>query len=168
MSQSQTQPPRRRRGFTRAGGLIAARLAETGGKRGFAVARLLTNWADVVGPELARIARPVKVGFGRDSGIGATLTLVARGADAPRLQAETPKILARVNAAYGYAAIARIRISQTAETGFAEAPEPWVGEAAPDPAVLGQAREAAAPVNDPGLRRALEELGGHVLGRRPD
>jgi protein-disulfide isomerase len=70
------------------------------------VARLLTHWDEIVGPEMARIARPVKVGYGRGSGLGATLTLLARGADAPRLQAEAPKLIARVNAAYGYAAIA--------------------------------------------------------------
>jgi hypothetical protein len=160
---------RRGRGFAQAGGLIAPRLAQATGKRGFAVARLLTRWDAIAGPDFARLARPVRIGYGARDGLGATLTLAARGADAPRLQAESARLIARVNAAYGYAAIARIRIVQTGAPGLAEAAAPWQPEAAPaaepDTKTREQARRTAAPVQDPGLRAALEELGGHVLTR---
>ena len=78
---------------------------------------------------------------------------------------------ARVNAAYGYNAIARLRITQTAPTGFAEgqaqfAPEPK-REATPDPEVRKEAAEVAAPVGD--RHAALVgriDLDGYVLACR--
>ena len=83
------------------------------------MARLLTHWADVVGDEIARIAQPAEISYGR-GGFGATLTVLTTASQAPMLQMELPRIRERVNACYGYNAIARIRITQTAATGFAE------------------------------------------------
>ena len=159
------------RGFERTSGLIQPHLQGAGEKRGFAVARLLTHWADIVGEATARIAHPVKVSYGRQ-GFGATLTVLTTGANAPMLQAEEPKIRARVNACYGYNAISRIRITQTAPAGFAEAQAAFAGRdegdstpAAPDPAVLRKARENVEDVRDPALRDALEALGRNILSR---
>jgi hypothetical protein len=166
MTKSPDAPARRRnRGFTRAAGLIAPRLAEAGGKRGFALVRLLTAWDEIAGPAIAPVARPLRIGYGPRDGLGATLTLAARGADAPRLQAESAQLIARVNAAYGYAAVARIRIVQTGAPGLAEPPAAWVPAPAPPAEARETARAVAAPVADPALRAALEELGGHVLAR---
>ncbi len=157
------------RGFERTASLLQSRIREIGEKRGFAVSRLLTHWAEIVGEDTARIAKPVKVSYGQ-GGFGATLTVLAKGAVAPMLQADLPRIRERVNACYGYAAIARIRITQTAPTGFAEdqaafdAAEP--AAPAPDPRMQAQARQAAAPVCDDDLRRALESLGENVLSRQ--
>ena len=160
----------RRRGFERAGVLAQPRIRKAGEARGFAVARLLTHWADIAGPRIAAIARPVAVGHAR-SGLGATLTVLTTGAHAPVLQMEAEPLRDRVNACYGYAAISRIRITQTAPTGFAEgqaafAPAP--GAAPPDgPPPEGVARASALTdgVADAGLRAALARLGGHVLTR---
>src|SRR5690606_14903173 len=74
-------PPRRRmRGFEAAAQLVASRVKAAGETRGFAVARLLTHWTEVVGPEIAAHTRPVKISHGK--GIGATLTLLVPGAQA--------------------------------------------------------------------------------------
>jgi hypothetical protein len=86
------------------------------------------------------------------------------------LQAELPKIKDKVNACYGYAAIARIRITQTAPTGFAEGkvafrPAPKATPVGPDPKTAAAAQEVAAKVNDDSLRQALEALGQNVLSR---
>ena len=158
---------RRSRGFERASGLLARRVRAASEGRGFAVARVLTHWADVVGPEIAALARPVRVGYGRD-GIGATLTLLATGAAAPLVQMRLPEIRDRVNACYGYAAISRIRVTQTAAEGFAEAQAPFVPPhppGAPLPETEGAARDAARQISDPGLREALTRLAGHILSR---
>lgn len=169
--QSRKSPPARRmRGFERTAGLIQPQLRNAGEKRGFAVARLLTHWTDIVGEETARIAQPVKVSYGRE-GFGATLTLLTTGAHAPMLQADLPKIRERVNACYGYSAISRIRVTQTAPTGFAEgqaafAPAPkTAGAAEPAPEVQRQAAATAAGVEDDSLRQALEALAQNVLSR---
>jgi hypothetical protein len=170
-----TRPPsppqalsRRMRGFEPASGLLADRIRQAGEKRGFAVARLLTHWAEVAGEDLARITRPVKVGYGRE-GFGATLTLLTSSAHAPMVQMQVPALRDRVNACYGYAAIARITLTQTAPTGFAEgqaAFTPAPRDTRPpvtDPALAARAAEAAGGVQDPGLREALAELAQNIL-----
>ena len=74
-----TPPTRRQRGFEPTGGLVKHQIRSVGESRGFAVARLLTHWAEIAGEDMARITRPVKVGYGRE-GFGATLTLLTTGA----------------------------------------------------------------------------------------
>ena len=171
-SQRPTPPPaasRRMRGFEPAFGLMKAPIRAAGESRGFAVARLLTHWAEVVGEDLARATRPVKVGYGRE-GFGATLTLLTTGAMAPMIEMQKEQIRAKVNAVYGYNAISRVILTQTAPIGFAEgqaefSPAPKVAEP-PDPAIKAAATETAAPIRDPGLRAALEVLAENILNRR--
>ncbi|RBO53652.1 DUF721 domain-containing protein [Rhodovulum sp. BSW8] len=163
------QNSRRRRGFERASALLEGRIRRVGEKRGFAVARLLTHWPEVVGDETARICRPVEVRYGRD-GFGATLTLLTTGAHAPLLDMQKDALREKVNACYGYAAIARIRLTQTAPTGFAEgqatfAPAPKPPAPAPDPRTAAAASDLAVEVRDEGLRAALQDLGTRVLSR---
>lgn len=160
-------PERRMRGFEPTSGLLQQRIRAAGEARGFAVTRLLTQWADVAGPDIARITRPVKVGYGRE-GMGATLTLLVSPAHAPMVQMDLPRLKDRVNAAYGYAAIARISLTQTAATGFAEGQAAFAAAPvkAPDPALQAQARAVAAPVHDDALRAALEALAQNILTRR--
>ena len=164
-------PEHRRRGFEPAFGLMKDPLRRVGEQRGFAVARLLTHWAEVAGPELAGKTRPVKVGYGRE-GLGATLTLLVRAAEAPMVQMALPQLKDRVNAVYGYAAIAHIHLTQTAPTGFAEGqaeftPAPKVTrKPTPAPEVVQSARVIADGVSDPGLRSALELLAQNILTRR--
>lgn len=159
---------RRMRGFERTSGLVADRIKAAGEKRGFAVARLLTHWAEIVGEDTARIARPVKVGYGKGA-FGATLSVLTTGAQAPMLEMQKETIRARVNAVYGYNAIARIHITQTAPTGFADgqasfAHAPKVTPE-PDPEVREAAIRSAAPIGDEGLRHALEKLGENIFSR---
>ena len=139
-----------------------------GEARGFAVARLLTHWAEVVGEDLARKTRPVKISYGK-GGMGATLTVLVKATEAPMIQMALPQLKDRVNAVYGYAAVNHIHLTQTAATGFAEgqadfAPAP---KAAPrlDPAIAAQAQVVAEGVADPGLRTALEQLAQNILTR---
>ncbi|TCO73285.1 DUF721 domain-containing protein [Rhodovulum euryhalinum] len=160
---------RRMRGFERTASLLSTRIRKVGEKRGFAVARVLTHWTEIVGEDIARICRPVDVKYGRE-GFGATLTVLTSGANAPLLEMQKETIRAKVNACYGYSAIARIRLTQTAPTGFAEgqaefAPAPKAAPRAPEPAVLDRASELSGEVQDTGLRAALEALGRNVLSR---
>ncbi|MEM7719653.1 MAG: DUF721 domain-containing protein, partial [Pseudomonadota bacterium] len=102
---------RRKRGFERASALASERIRSASESRGFAVARLLTHWAEIVGPDVAKIARPVDISYGR--GFGATLTVLTTGAQAPMLEMEKERLRDRVNACYGYAAVQKVRITQT-------------------------------------------------------
>ena len=160
---------RRERGFEPTGGLLKQQIRTAGESRGFAVARLLTHWAEVAGEDLARVTRPVKVGYGRE-GMGATLTLLTTGPMAPMVEMQKERLRERVNAAYGYAAISRILLTQTAATGFAEgqaefAPAPKAPPI-PDPQVLAKAAETTSPVQDPDLRAALAAMAQNILTRR--
>ncbi|MDP1576793.1 MAG: DUF721 domain-containing protein, partial [Cypionkella sp.] len=110
---------RRIRGFEATSGLLKDQIRKIGESRGFAIARLLTHWPEIAGEDMARITRPVKVGYGRE-GMGASLTLLTTGPNAPIVEMQKEKLRERVNAVYGYAAISRILITQTAATGFAE------------------------------------------------
>jgi hypothetical protein len=160
---------RRMRGFEPAFGLMKDPVRTAGESRGFAVARLLTHWAEVVGEDTARATRPVKVGYGRE-GFGATLTVLTTGAMAPMIEMQKEQIRAKVNAVYGYNAISRITLTQTAPIGFAEGqaeftPAPIAAKVI-DPAIRAAAAETAAPIHDPVLRAALEALAENILNRR--
>ena len=159
---------RRGRGFERTSSLLRDRIRTASEGRGHIGAKLAAHWAEIVGPEIASRARPVKVGYS-GKGLGATLTLLTTGPDAPVLEMERERIRERVNAVYGFGAIARVRVTQTAPEGFAEgqarfAPAP--PEPAPaDPPDDGRAREFARGVGDADLREALEALARNVIKR---
>lgn len=162
---------RRMRGFERTSSLLSSRIRKAGETRGFAVSRLLTHWEEVVGADIAAVARPVEVSYGRSNGFGATLVLLTTGAQAPMLEMQKERIREKVNATYGYAAISRIRLTQTAPTGFAEGQAqftraPRSTKTAPDPDISARAHETASGIHDENLREALEALAQNVLSRR--
>ena len=169
-TQKTTEPPRRRmRGFETAAALLARDLKAPAEKRGFGEAKLLTHWPEIVGEDLAAIARPVKITYGR--GFGGTLVVLTTGSNAPLLEIQKERIVERVNATYGYRAVAHVHITQTAPTGFAE------GQAAfrasppqpapkPDPARLARALEGMDGIEDAGLKQALARLAENVLTPR--
>lgn len=156
------------RGFKSASGLLQSRIRTASQSRGFAETRLLTHWAEIVGPEIAAQAHPVKVGYGR-GGMGATLTILTTGAVAPMIEMQKEQIRERVNTCYGYTAISRVVITQTAPTGFSEgqvqftpAPKPKAGITAEAKA---RAAKVAGDVKDDGLKQAIETLAGNVLSK---
>lgn len=139
------QPAPRRFRFEPAGGLVAAQIRKAGEKRGFAVARLLTHWAEVAGPELAGLCRPQKISYAQ-RGFGATLILEVPGAAAPLVAMRTNALRERINAVYGYAAIARIQLVQTPLAPLAPEPEPG-----PESGMAAGLAEAQTPFAAPGL-----------------
>lgn len=157
------QPRKRGRGFAHAGGILTTRIRQGAHSRGFAEARLLTQWDAIVGPQIARLARPGKVSYAK-GGIGATLTIIASGANAPVVAMQTDQIRERVNACYGYNAISRVRIDQSAWTpGMAETQATFEHDKPePQPKVT----MGIENVTDEGLRDALAKLAGNVLQSR--
>jgi hypothetical protein len=164
------QRPSSTRGFKRTASVLSDQIRRAGESRGFAVSRLLTHWVEIAGPGIAEIARPVNISYGR-GGLGATLTVLTTGPQAPMLEMQKEKLREKVNGVYGYNAIARVRITQTAPDGFHEgqalftpAPKPEIS--APDPKVVQAAASAARPVQNDDLRAALERLGRNVLSNQ--
>ena len=158
------------KGFKRTDSLLSAKIRQASETRGFAQSRLLTQWAEIVGQDVAAISRPVEVSYGR-GGMGATLTLLTTGANAPMLEMQKEQLRAQVNAIYGFNAIARVRVTQTAATGFAEgqvafAPQPKTHPEPPnDPVLQQRAAETVSPVANEALRDALARLGENILNK---
>ena len=157
-------------GFKRTSALLQKRIRTASQTRGFAQSRLLTQWVEIVGHDIATIARPVKIGYAKH-GLGATLTVLTTGAQAPMLEMQKESLRQKVNTVYGYNAISRITITQTAPSGFSEGqanfehnqkPEP---QTAPDPKAKAKAKAWAAPVGDMSLRTALEVLGQNIISK---
>lgn len=156
-------------GFARASGLMQGRIRKASEQRGFAVTRLLTHWEEIVGEAIAAIATPVNVSYGR-GGMGATLSLLTTGAHAPMLEMQKDQIRDKVNACYGYRAISRVRVTQTAPTGFAAGkvqfkplPKPDVS---PGAAEQAKADALSADIENTELRDALARLGAKVLSKK--
>ncbi|MEO1138493.1 MAG: DUF721 domain-containing protein [Pseudomonadota bacterium] len=158
------------KGFKRSGTLLGTQIRKASESRGFAVSKVLTHWPEIAGAEIASIARPVKISYARQ-GFGATLTVLTTGAQAPMLEMQKETLRERVNTAYGYNAISRIHITQTAATGFAEGQASFDHRPAesvskrPDALAVATAAKLSAPVADSALRDALELLGQNVLSK---
>jgi hypothetical protein len=151
--------------FKPASDLLRARIREVGEARGFSATRLLTHWEEIVGASVASVARPLEIRHPRPKPgkppEGATLTIQALGAAALRLEMERERIRERVNACYGFAAVAKIRIKQAGPEGFSAA-----AEAAKDPAPRENLLAPLADgVSDERLRLALAALAANVLSR---
>ena len=155
------------KGFVQTANLVRPQVRKASEERGFVESRLLTHWAEIVGEDTAAMARPVKVGYGRQ-GMGATLTLLTTGAQAAMLEMQKPKIKEKVNAVYGYAAISRVSITQTAPQGFSDGEVDFTHakpkEKPPiDKETIAAAKSVAAPVASNELRAALQALGENVM-----
>jgi hypothetical protein len=81
------------------------------GKRGFAVAQLLTEWEAIMGRDLAGMAAPIRLVRSRDSE-AAVLEIRVESAAAVELQHLEPRVIERINAHFGYAAVSRLRLKQ--------------------------------------------------------
>jgi hypothetical protein len=152
--------------FKPASDLLRAKIRELGEARGFSATRLLTHWPEIVGESVAAIARPLEVRHprgGKGAPEGATLTVLALGAAALRLEMEKERIRERVNACYGYNAIARIKIKQAGPEAFAE--QAAVASVAPSPQPSVMAEPLTASVSNTELRLALAALAAKVLSK---
>jgi hypothetical protein len=163
---------RRGRGFASAAVTARKRLSEAASRHGFAEPEVLLRWAEVVGERLSGLCEPIKVTYPRGQGLGATLVVRAPGARAPEVEHMGPQIADRVNQFYGYRAVARIKVVQTAgpAPGFAEDRPAFAGPAAPtepDPDAEARAEALTRGIREDTLRTALTRMGAHILSRRP-
>lgn len=161
--------PSTTRGFKRTASVLSSQIRRAGESRGFAVSRLLTHWPEIAGADIASIARPVNISYGR-GGLGATLTVLTTGPQALMLEMQKEQLREKVNAVYGYNAISKVRITQTAPEGFHEGQAQFVAAKKqnppkPDPQIVAQAAAVTGPVGNDDLREALERLGRNVLSK---
>ena len=94
-------------------------------RAGFSDPTLVLRWQDIAGPEVARLAQPVKFSEGPSGG---TLTLRAAPGAALFLAHEKRALCDRINAYLGRPAVAQLKFSQGAlPAAAANAPTPETG-----------------------------------------
>jgi len=86
-------------------------------RAGFTDPTLVLRWADIVGPDVARVAEPFKLSEGPSGG---TLTLRAEPAASLFLLHQTRSLCERINAFLGRPAVAKLRFVSAALADRAE------------------------------------------------
>jgi len=144
---------------------------------GFSAAALITDWATIVGADVARYTAPERLKWpkrvdwsGDDVSeaergrAGATLVLAVAGGRALDVEYKSAQLIERINSYFGYRAVTAIRITQVAALREAVAATPSLGisqaPAAPKP------REELAQITAPSLRAALERMAQGLVARR--
>lgn len=132
-------------------------------KRGFSAVEIVTNWREIVGPELAAETSPDRLAFSRGARGNGTLHVTAPGTVALEIQHLEPLILERINTYFGYRAVNRIALSQAPVSH-----KPKVGKTArAAPRRVAPSRGAAIDVatdniRSEELREALRRLGKSI------
>jgi hypothetical protein len=141
-------------------------------KHGFSTVALLTDWASVVGGDLAAYSQPERLKWQKgvdaygaveeDAGgrPGATLQLRVEGARAIEVQMRARQIIDRINAYFGYRAVAEIRIVQGPVVRAGQTPPKR--PAAP----AGPSSPEVARVEDTALRDALARLEASIAAEQ--
>lgn len=160
----------RRRGFSAASSAARGSVRLAASRRGITEARLLTHWAEIAGPRLAEICRPAKIRQRGGHALAGVLTLAVDGPRSAEISTEIPQIIERVNAYYGYSAVAEIQLLR------APGPLPPLRQPAPrargasldelPKATRQRVEDSTLPIQDDALRSALARLGANVIGRR--
>lgn len=161
-------------GGPRAVGSFVPRLTRTSFEKfGFSAATLVTDWATIVGAELATYTAPERLrwprlpqGFVGEDGEpvpgrrGATLVVSVDPARALDIQYRRGQVIERINAYFGYNAVAEIRIEQRPRREVPPAmPQASVPQAKP-----ATPREVLG-IEDEGLRDALARLSEGIRAR---
>jgi hypothetical protein len=163
-----------RRNFSTAkavGSFLPALTTKAFQKYGFSAATLIMDWPAIAGRELAQYAAPERLKWPRavehaeddEAGApagrrGATVILRVDSARALNVQFGARQIIERINAYFGYAAVAELRVVQ------APVAAPQTREGPRQPA-RPLTREVAG-VADTRLREALGRLGGEIRAGR--
>jgi hypothetical protein len=122
---------------------------------GFVQSAIVSRWNEIVGMRYGAVSAPESIRFPVGKKSGGILTLVVEGAHAPMMQHVAPVIQERVNAFFGYPAVARVSFRQGIVQAARARPRPAPPSLRPIPAELGESLRAVA---DPELRACLESL----------
>lgn len=140
-------------------------LAGTFARRGFAATAIVTHWEEIVGPEVAAHAEPIKIDWpgprGGENAEPATLTLRVEGPTAIEIQHLSNIIIERVNRFFGWSAIGRVALRQ-APLARQRKPD---SRPPPDAKLADAIAARMTGISDENLRAALGRLGAAVKRR---
>ena len=146
----ETQPPQRHNRIRVVGADAGVAATTAFVRAGFSDPTLVLRWSEIAGPEVARLAQPLKFSDGPSGG---TLTLRAVPGAALFLSHEKRALCERINAYLGRPAVSQLKFSQGAPLPRTPAPTPEkaAGPLPPD----DPSRRYQGPE---GLARALQAL----------
>src|SRR5215813_5161215 len=131
-------------------------------RQGFTSCEIVTHWDDIVGPEIAALAEPIRMQWVRssdpDESPPATLVLRVEGPAAIEIQHMSAVIVERVNRYLGWQAVGRLALRQAPlMRRRGRPPRPRIDESIAA-AIAGRMTGIA----DAGLRTALGRLGAAI------
>lgn len=131
-------------------------------RQGFASRELVTRWAEIAGPDIARHCEPLKLQWRRPTGDmppePATLVLRVDGPTALEVQHMAGIILERVNRFFGWQAVGRIALRQAPLSR----PAPRRRAVAPEPTAIARERAELTAIENDELRTALARLAAAI------
>ncbi|NBR01697.1 MAG: DUF721 domain-containing protein [Alphaproteobacteria bacterium] len=149
----------RRHRMTRLSRLVDGMVAPSVRERGFVISRLVSNWRQIAG-DMAAWSRPTQLNLSRRGG-GTLKVAITSGYGPIALQMKQP-VIDRVNANFGYGAVADIVFVQTLAPQPSR-PETPAGDNPAAPAPLAESiwelDARLERVKSPELRAALRRLG---------
>ena len=156
----------RKNGFKKASVLLKTNIQRASESRGFAQSRVLTHWDEIVGEEISSVSIPTKVSY-RTDGLGATLTILTSGSNAPILEMQKEFIRNKINAVYGYNAVHKIKITQSSPIALIGKNEDSKNTMSKknkiDEEISPDLEKAVNEIDDKNLRQGLEELAINVF-----
>jgi hypothetical protein len=141
-------------------------------KHGFSAAALITDWATIVGRDIAAATSPDKLKWPKgvvfdvtdDTAAGrpgATLIIRVDQTRALEVQYQTRQIMERINAYFGYRAVTDIRLLQAPLDPIAAKPAQKA-----QVQIAPAASKVVATVKDEALKQSLERLGSSILSAK--
>jgi hypothetical protein len=153
--------PRRTWGLKSAGEVASRITRPIIGRHGFAEADLIARWSLIVGAKLAQHCVPLRIAYSGSQRAEGTLHIkVENGSLAMELQHMLPQLIERVNAHFGYKAVARAVLTQGPLPRSGKEKKKSEPEAEPDTTKIAAMLEG---VTDPELKATLARLGRHVI-----
>jgi hypothetical protein len=142
--------------------LLSDVFADAYAKQGFAARELVTRWAEIAGPEIARHSEPLKMQWPRpvegQPQEPATLVLRVEGPMALEIQHASDALLQRVNRFFGWSAVGRLALRQ----GPLSRRDRPVRPRPPDAGAVAKVAETLSAIEDEELRAALARLGASI------
>lgn len=142
--------------------LTGGAINEVFARQGFASRELVTRWAEIAGPEIAKHAQPLKIQWPRpvegQVADPATLVLRVEGPMALEIQHSSDVIIQRVNRFFGWAAVGRLALRQAPLSRRERPSRPRPPEAKE----VAEVEKTLSSVEDDALRTALARLGAAI------
>ncbi len=109
-------------------------------RHGFTQDALVARWPEIVGERFAEVTLPLRLSFAPNVRTGGTLDIQIEGPLATQFQHAETLVIERVNQFFGYAAVARLKLSQgpvparrkSRQLALSDRPPPKEVESMPD------------------------------------